>query len=307
MPSPPSSTPSKTNKTRFADDAIWKTHVQKLLESPPDNYFEKKIQRKHSMPKIVPSDEQCRYLWRFYTSSNEKNEAKRVATSTNKKCIVGIARVDRMKGCESRSASWMTDEASSQSVGISDSVGASSCKLSLVTPMSSQSSHQRDVISKIDAYRIKETFEPSKKRQRTSVFNGSGWITKSNFYTTDIMPIDRRKESSRDNNSSGKQDNGNTGGFKRVDQGRLSPDRSSVGPVARIDIGTKLLASEAATVVRTPQNLDDDDSSIVSPSSEKRITANRLKHRKRSLFRPTARRANQRLKQKSIKQMFGGK
>lgn len=300
MEAPPSTPPSKTRVGRaHHNDASWRNHVKKLLESPPEIDFRDK-RWKETVPKMVPSGEQCRYLWRFYRNSRNDQQHSINSMDTGKINETVLNSNDRVttKGTsESRSATITKDEPTpSESV---DGIHATAtlaeerqaCLVASVSSQTSTAAHKRGVSLNQHSTKSENVAStPSRKRQRPSVCSDSGWISKSTFY----------KDSQEDNGSSNKDGNDRSKeDTTRLGQGQRTPARSmSIDDPAAEFGGVDLKCSERA---RKPTNLLQDDSPLDSPSPERRINSKRRKR----LFRPTAKRADQRLKQKSLKQLFG--
>jgi len=296
--------------SRSLDDVSWHKFVTQLLGSPQKVDFEKeaakRAQRKGFVSKLVPNDDQCRYMWRFGDTKEEQQVAK-----MNNKSVVSDSMGDSTEKLRNigYSSVSVTVETCSEPVGTVNTSAklASESHLSFVTQMSAQSSrssYPSDIVLIQSNNGGNDARELSRKRARiTSSSDAGGWISRSKFYT-DNRSGRNRKASSRNGKECFDKDTRTTASTRDssgVNQRQLSPHRSKKNaPVDMVGLKSRELPSDAAA--KQPGS-PADDSPIEFGSPKEEISS---KRRNTRLFKPTARRADQRLKQRTLKDTFFG-
>jgi hypothetical protein len=272
------------------DDAVaWSQHVSKLLGPPIEIDFEKEAAtsrralRKRFTPRVIPSDDQYRYLWQHESTKCDTEQT----TTKKDDCASFISTrteqsLECSESCQCYSEST-TLETSSRSVENAHTdvetadVGRNA---SFVTPMSSKTS------------RVSRTSTGSKER------SNNGWISRSNFYKDGGVPA-VASELSRVDEPLSEKANASWNNASKIIIRNLSVERNCDSP-------TRNEARDRQ--IKTPNSTFEKEKNVAQAqfsSPEDNFVIEQSRERKRGLFRPTAKRANQRLKQASIRHMFG--
>lgn len=291
------------------DDAVaWSKHVSKLLGPPIEIDFKKEAARralrKGFTPRVVPSDEQYRYLWRYDSCPSDMEQtpttrdvcARRISTGESLECS---------ELCRCCRAS-MTLESSSQSVESERSVERRDVgsKASFVTHMSSQAS--RASHTGLNRSTNNAAREYSRKRTWINTSRG-GWISRSKFYKDDGVPA-VANETSRVDEPLSKEANTSANHASETVRGKLSLERHNSCPT-RNEAREKMMTPDPPfdVVGQAEYHVEKEKDAFQAQKGspqENAITEQSQGRKRGVLFRPTAKRANQRLKQASLHQMF---
>jgi hypothetical protein len=291
------------------DDAVASSnHVSKLLGSPIEIDFEKEAARralrKGFMPRVVPSDDQYRYLWR-YDSCLSDTEQTPTTGDVCARCISTGHSLECSELCRCYSTS-MTLESSSQSVENERSVETTDIKstASFVTPMSSQASRA----SHTGLTRTANNAAHEYSRKQTWINkSGGGWISRSNFYKDDGVP-DVATVPSRVDEPLSKEANTCVNNASETVREKRSLERNNSCPT-RNEARDKMMTPDPTfdVVSQAEYHVEKEKDVVRAPvgrPQENVITKQSQRRKRGALFRPTAKRANQRLKQTSLFQMF---
>jgi hypothetical protein len=132
--------------------------------------------------------------------------------------------------------------------------------------------------------------------------NRGGWISRSNFYIVDGVPA-VANELSRVDEPLSKEGNTSLNNVSMTIRGKLSVEKNNGCPTRNEKALDKI-------IIKTPDPTSGKDFIVAQAqlsSPEENFVTEQSKQRKRGLFRPTAKRANQRLKQASLLHMFGSR
>lgn len=288
------------------DDAVaWSQHVSKLLGPPIEIDFEKEAAtrralRKRFPPRVIPSDDQYRYLWQHESTKCDTEQT----TTKKDDCASFIStRTEQSLECSEScqfSSEPTTLETSSRYVENAHTdvetadVGRNA---SFVTPMSSKASRVSRTRTGSKKRSNNVTHESSHRRTQMST-NRGGWISRGNFYKDGGVPA-IASELSRVDDSMSEEANTSWSNASEIIQRNLSVERNHECP-------TRNEACDRQ--IKTPDTTFEKEKNFAQAqfsSPEDNFVAEQSKERKRGLFRPTAKRANQRLKQASIRHMFG--
>lgn len=302
-------------RARTLDDPAWHAHVTKLLGPPQEIDLDevlkrRKAQQKSVRFKIVPNDEQCRYLWKLYSATDDKKTAvQQQQHITTSKDELGVKSVP-----EEYSTTKGSKQSGSGSAIMSDVRSASTRE-----PLESSNNNNKASTTK-EATRstptlskaalasksvVNKTSSSIKRRRATTASNdGGGWISRSTFYNDEV----RRSKNTRQ-----------TDDF-------MEKDYNTINNTTRSSCGTSVAAKQSANQGESASSNVENDSGVdlkletkglgarlkeggasvkQERSDDEKVGAKRLKRQKKRLFRPTAKRADKRLKQKSLKQCFG--
>ena len=265
--------------------------MSKLLGPPMEIDFVKEAERRalrkgFMLPRVVPSDDQYRYLWR-YDSCPSGMEQMPMALDVCAQCIGTGHSLERSELCRCCSASVII-ESSSQSVEHERSVKTTDTgsTASLATSVSSPAARALHTGLKRTANNASNEFA----RKRTWInMNSGGWISRSNFYKDDGVPAVANVPS-RFSEPLSKKDNTSVNNGSDTVGATLSLKRNNSCPTSN-EVRDKMTTLDATfNVVGSPEE------NVVNEQSRRR--------KRGILFRPTSKRANQRLKQTSLFHMF---
>lgn len=294
------------------DDPLWRARVDRLLGPPQEIDIQDELKRRRQgkarVVKIVPNDAQCRHFWRL-RNSNDNNNTSEQLTVTNKEKSGGTTKTHPSLEHDESECDVTMDKTSATPAVPQDNAQK---------PLESTQCTQTEDLDREPIAKKNDDAKTCRKRKRTSVSSdGGGWITRSTFYnksTASVCKTTARSDSNDDwlvdeqSNLQNKEDCGISDSKHcphRVVVASVNPDEQSNVPLRKL-----VPVSETNAMIRTKSScvddsVKDDDTLAESSSGKKEVSSERLKRQKRRLFRPTAARADKRMKQTSIKRMFG--
>lgn len=260
-------------------DASWHEIVTLVLGPPRQLDFQEEAtqrarRKRIKSLKILPSDDQCRFLWKFHASCDSFNRVKCAAAENNETNISEAGNAEKLKN-EGIATMYPKKKQ------IHNDASAKR-KLSSTESNNSIKSNNRVSLS------------PPRERPRTQPRPPSspGWITKSSFYSDDT------KRSTKDQDVDFPDEVGIATKQKRSRQVD-SPEKQRLQKCDYNSFDTNEPQSP-----KNKRKVNRDDSSVDLDSPEEKLSARRPN---KKLFRPSVRRANSRFKQSSILHLFGKK
>ena len=264
-------------------DSSWHEIVTLVLGPPRKLDFKEEAKQRARRKgiqslKLVPSDNQCRFLWKFHASCDASNEAKVAATEKTDHQSDDITDIKSNLSSEKLNNEGITSLSPKRTQTRNDG----SMKRKLASTKN---------INSIKSNRV--SLSPSRKRPRLSP-SSPGWITKSSFFSDKLkdQDFDFPDEVGIENNKSATV-RGRTRNVDSLDLQRLQ----------KCDCN----AFDTKGPHQSPNGkraVNRDDSSVDLDSPEEKQSAKRPKTK---LFRPSVQRANNRFKQSSILHLFGKK
>lgn len=308
-------------------DASWHAIVTNLLGPPQkldfDEEAKRRAQRKGLVSsKIVPSDDQCRYLWKFHSTScchqnsNENdnarqpvlvlNQSERVKHSetenNNGNCASETVENDKIANAKPLIRAKEALQASLLAGNHKNVAPVAKIQTSRQSIATSQTSNTTIPMKSIKSNRV--SLSPERRRpRRQNPPSSPGWISRSRFYN-DSKPSARKETSEADFPDEDCNNNSTRGTFA-IKRKRLSPHESNTcsdNPRRRSKCACIVDTNKQPQSPNLKQEVGTGDSSFDLSSPEEKLSAERPK---KKLFRPSVRRANNRLKQRSILDAFG--
>jgi hypothetical protein len=307
----------------MSKDASWHEFVTSVLGPPQKLDYHKETRRRSQRivsAKIVPSDEQCRYLWNFHkffksnggaAAQNDamSENARKRARNTGKEDIVSTTKLSHeaitsLAPRKSVGASSASLESTRNALRREDILTikepvkialSEQAQTSTISVKREETKHSEGTMSN-----NRVSLSPSRKRPRLAVAprpSSPGWITKSNFYSHksvwEVNDVDFLDAFGNDDSEDGSE----TKQVRARDADLAVEERQS-----KCD---KNIDTKHPQCPQNKQEGSQDDLSIdLSSPDEKSFDEYRSNKR---LFRPSASRANKRFKQRSILHLFGKK